>query len=65
MGTVPEPRMVGRALGGREPVRELVLPPPPLLVPPPLHVSCREESWPGMVIDLAVDGGLGRTDRYD
>lgn len=60
-GTVPEPRMVGRALGGRDPVRELLL--PPRLVPPPLHVSCREESWPGMEMDLAVDGGLGKTER--
>lgn len=56
--------MVGRALGGRDPVRELV-PLPPLLVPPPLHVSCREESWPGMEMDLAVDGGLGKTDGCD
>lgn len=65
-GMVPELRMVGRALGGRDPVRELVLLWPLwplLLVPPPLHVSCREESWPGMEMDLAVDGGLGRTDR--
>lgn len=54
--------MVGRALGGRDPVRELVLLLPLLLVPPPLHVSCREESWPGMEMDLAVDGGLRRTD---
>lgn len=53
--------MVGLALGGRDPVRELV----PLLVPPPLRVSCREESWPGMEMDLAVDGGLGRTDGCD
>ena len=65
MGKVPEPRMVGRALGGRDPVRELVLLLPPLLVPPPLQVSCREESWPGMEMDLAVDGGLGRTERCD
>lgn len=64
MKMVPEPRMVGRALGGRDPVRELVLLLPPLLVPPPLHVSCREESWPGMEMDLAVDGGLGRTKGY-
>lgn len=36
---VPELRMVGLALGGRVP------PPLPLLpVPPPLRVSCREES---------------------
>lgn len=54
--------MVGRALGGRDPVRELLLL-PPRLVPPPLHVSCREESWPGMEMDLAVDGGLGKTER--
>ena len=59
-GTVPELRMVGRALGGRDPVKELLL--PPRLVPPPLHVSCREESWPGMEMDLAVDGGLGKTE---
>lgn len=64
MKMVPEPRIVGRALGGRDPVRELVLLLPPLLVPPPLHVSCREESWPGMEMDLAVDGGLGRTEGY-
>lgn len=57
--------MVGRALGGRDPVRELVLLPPRLLVPPPLQVSCREESWPGMEMDLAVDGGLERTERCD
>lgn len=44
MGNVPELRMVGLALGGRDPVRELVLLPPLLLVPPPLHVSCSEES---------------------
>lgn len=62
MKMVPEPRMVGRALWGRDPVRELVLLPPLLLVPPPLHVSCREESWPGMEMDLAVDGGLGKTE---
>ena len=38
-GMVPELRMVGLALGGRVP------PPLPLLpVPPPLRVSCREES---------------------
>lgn len=61
-GTVPELRMVGRALGGRDPVKELLLL-PPRLVPPPLHVSCREESWPGMEMDLAVDGGLGKTER--
>ena len=48
-------------MGGRDPVRELLL--PPRLVPPPLHVSCREESWPGMEMDLAVDGGLGKTER--
>lgn len=60
-GTVPELRMVGRALGGRDPVRELLL--PPVLVPPPLHVSCKEESWPGMEMDLAVDGGLSRIHR--
>lgn len=65
MKMVPEPRMVGRALWGRDPVRELVLLLPPLLVPPPLHVSCREESWPGMEMDLAVDGGLGRTEGCD
>lgn len=64
-GTVPEPRMVGRALGGRDPVRELVLLLPLLLVPPPLHVSCREESWPGIEMDLAVDGGLGKTEVCD
>ena len=64
MKMVPEPRMVGRVLGGRDPVRELVLLLPPLLVPPPLHVSCREESWPGMEMDLAVDGGLRRTEGY-
>lgn len=58
-GTVPELRMVGRALWGRDPVRELVLLLQLLLVPPPLHVSCKEESWPGMEMDLAVDGGLG------
>lgn len=62
---VPELRMVGRTLGGRDPVRELVLLLPLLLVPPPLHVSCREESWPGMEMDLAVDGGLGRTEGCD
>lgn len=45
-------------MGGRDPVRELVLLLPPLLVPPPLQVSCREESWPGMEMDLAVDGGV-------
>lgn len=56
---VPELRMVGRALWGRDPVRELVLLLQLLLVPPPLHVSCKEESWPGMEMDLAVDGGLG------
>ena len=56
--------MVGLALGGRDPVRELV-PPPPLPVPPPLRVSCREESWPGTEMDLAVDGGLGRKDGCD
>lgn len=61
-GTVPELRMVGRGLGGRDPVKELLLL-PPRLVPPPLHVSCREESWPGMEMDLAVDGGLGKTER--
>lgn len=65
MKTVPEPRMVGRVLGGRDPVRELVLLLPLLLVPPPLQVSCREESWPGMEMDLAVDGGLGRTEGCD
>lgn len=64
MKMVPEPRMVGRALGGRDPVRELVLLLPPLLVPPPLHVSCREESWPGMEMDLAVDGGLRKTEGF-
>lgn len=64
-GMVPEPRMVGRALGGRDPVRELVLLLPLLLVPPPLHVSCREESWPGIEMDLAVDGGLGKTEGCD
>lgn len=55
-------------MGGRDPVRELVLPlppPPPPPVPPPLHVSCREESWPGMEMDLAVDGGLGRREGCD
>ena len=62
-GRVPELRMVGRALEGRDPVRELVLLLPLLPVPPPLHVSCREESWPGMEMDLAVDGGL-REDRW-
>lgn len=61
MKMVPEPRMVGRALWGRTPVRELLL----LLVPPPLQVSCREKSWPGMEMDLAVDGGLGRTEGCD
>lgn len=65
VGNVPELRMVGLALGGRDPVRELVLLPPLLLVPPPLHVSCSEESWPGMEMDLAVDGGLGRKEVYD
>lgn len=55
--------MVGRILGGLDPVRELVVLLQLLLVPPPLHVSCREESWPGMEMDLAVDGGLGRTER--
>ena len=49
-------------MGGRDPVKELLLL-PPRLVPPPLHVSCREESWPGMEMDLTVDGGLGKTER--
>lgn len=62
---VPELRMVGLVLGGRDPVRELVLLLPLLLVPPPLHVSCREESWPGMEMDLAVDGGLAGTEKSD
>lgn len=65
MKMLPEPKMVGRALGGRDPVKELVLLLPLLLVPPPLHVSCREESWPGMEMDLAVDGGLERTEGCD
>lgn len=51
--------MLGRTLGGREPVKELVLL-PWLLVPPPLQVSCSEVSWPGTEMDLAVDGGLER-----
>lgn len=55
--------MVGRVLGGLDPVRELVVLLQLLLVPPPLHVSCREESWPEMEMDLAVDGGLGKTER--
>lgn len=39
----------------REPiVEELLL----LVVPSPLQVSCRVESCPGMVMDLAVEGGL-------
>lgn len=29
-----------------------------LVVPSPLQVSCRVESCPGMVMDLAVEGGL-------
>lgn len=29
-----------------------------LVVPSPLQVNCRVESCPGMVIDLAVEGGL-------
>lgn len=35
-------------------VEELLL----LVVPSPLQVSCRVESCPGMVMDLAVEGGL-------
>ena len=29
-----------------------------LVVPSPLQVSCRVESCPGMVMDLAVEGGV-------
>lgn len=52
----PELRMaVLGLLWRREPiVEELLL----LVVPSPLQVSCRVESCPGMVMDLAVEGGL-------
>lgn len=52
----PELRMaVLGLLWRREPiVEELLL----LVVPSPLQVSCRLESCPGMVMDLAVEGGL-------
>lgn len=52
----PELRMAVLGLAWRrEPiVEELLL----LLVPSPLQVSCRVESCPGMVMDLAVEGGL-------
>lgn len=54
---LPELRMVARGLlWRREPIgaEVLVL----LVVPSPLQVSCRVESCPGMVMDLAVEGGL-------
>lgn len=49
--------MVGLDLAGRTAptVAELLM---LLVVPSPLQVNCREESCPGMVIDLAVEGGL-------
>lgn len=52
----PELRMAVLGLAWRrEPmVEELLL----LVVPSPLQVSCRVESCPGMVMDLAVEGGL-------
>lgn len=54
---VPELRMVVLGLvWRRDPiVTELLL---LLVVPSPLQVSCRLESCPGMVMDLAVEGGL-------
>lgn len=55
---IPELRMAFLGLvWRREPiVAELVL--LLLVVPSPLQVSCRVESCPGMVMDLAVEGGL-------
>lgn len=35
-----------------------------LVVPSPLQVNCRVESWPGIVIDLAVDGGLQKANTH-
>lgn len=55
---IPELRMAVLGLvWRREPiVAELLL--LLLVVPSPLQVSCRVESCPGMVMDLAVEGGL-------
>lgn len=55
---IPELRMAALGLVWR---KEPIVAEPLLLllvVPSPLQVSCREESCPGMVMDLAVEGGL-------